>query len=221
MISSRMPLDASFLAALGERERRDLAGRTDLSEEVERELALDPDWLVRARLAANPALRPGTQLVLARDADSSVSDALTANLSLDPEVQLVLAADPGSHFALARNPSLTSQAQLVLFANAVFTDLNRMSLAKNPSVAHAAQHILARDEFDYVREALASNPAVVADASFPPLFLSESEVGRALLAGARSAPGVDPEAFDALALDWQGTLSELTAVASELAPGPR
>ncbi len=161
------------------------ASNPSLPPELQLVLAEDRSWVVRQSLALNPGLTAPAAVVLASDKRSEVRTFLATNPRIPDEVALVLARDPGVHEALAGNPALPGGVQRLIYdrakpvrpggagvdaaATAEYAarpptgrrDLLRFTLASNPALLPALQHVLARDPEQSVRAELAQNSALL------------------------------------------------------------
>jgi hypothetical protein len=111
-----------------------------LPEPLFRLLALDRNWGVRAQLARNPALPQTVAYLLSEDKDPDVRKELAANPSIPAEVMQKLAKD--TEFIV------------------------RLFLASNPALSLSLETVeaLASDPVRQIREAVASNPHLSAEA---------------------------------------------------------
>ncbi|GAA4034413.1 hypothetical protein GCM10022247_69490 [Allokutzneria multivorans] len=200
---------ARFVADADEELSAELARRTDLTADQERVLAgrasaedpaamlVDPDPLVRVRLACWPAIGAAAVEVLARDPDIDVltsaatcqplSGALVDELMRDerPEVRKALArnhhlpasvlavlaedSDEATHIALAENPRAPVEVLLPWLGH---TGVHvRWALARRTDLPVDAYERLAEDPLPGAQWDVAANPA-----------LADTERGRALVA---------------------------------------
>ncbi|MEJ2681152.1 MAG: F-box protein [Gammaproteobacteria bacterium] len=142
-----------------------MARDENISPALQAFFAHSNDTHVRWRLAGNPSLTLTVQQTLAQDQYADVRLALARNPSLSSDAaQQTLAQDQDEWVRrnLARNPSLTSEARQQTLAQDQ-DEWVRMSLAGNRSLTSTVQQTLAQDQDAEVRETLAGNPSLTSE----------------------------------------------------------
>lgn len=114
--------------------------------EEARDLAAHEDWAVRARLAAQPGLRPEILYYLAEDVNTEVRRTVAGNVDTPPQAQLLLAADDDDQVRVILAGKI---AKLAPTLDAQQQDRLRRATFE-------ALELLARDRIVQVREILAN-----------------------------------------------------------------
>lgn len=142
------------------------AMHANLRHNTAADLAGDPNVRVRALVAGNPTMSPGTlHSMLERDgALSDVANNLAGNPNMPPEDLDRLSRSTGwAMGAVASNPSAPAHVLTRLSQDTSTGNQTRAMVASNPSAPEPVMRKLAGGEDEWVREHAAKNPSIPPD----------------------------------------------------------